>query len=362
MKNSCIRHRLEILFFFIFLFLFFHGTSRSYPDIPDDNLAYPVLLVSKDGGSGSGFFYNKDDASYLITARHVLFKETTLRVRERFVVPKPLRHKLFCEEDKLRKEFVLTFCGVMSQEDRDELMRADSAQGHFNFKEAIEKLYEDSQKLKLRNDEITLFSNVPSRFGGKGINEIELKLTKLLETGHISYHPSHDVAYIRIGISKKVGEQDQIDLLGGVTKKQGSGFIGVAKDNFKLLKDVYVGNQVFVFGYPTSITRIDPWLDISLPLLRKGIIAGINNDLKAVILDCPVFQGNSGGLVIEVEEKSFKEIKYRAIGLVTNFVPYKKKWFQNSGYSVVVPMDFVNDLIALGESGSPLDKGQTNAK
>jgi hypothetical protein len=187
-------------------------------------------------------------------------------------------------------------------------------------------------------------------------------LTKLLETGHISYHPSHDVAYIRIGIPKKVAGRDRIDLLGGVTKKQGSGITGVAKENSKLLKDVYVGNQVFVFGYPTSITRIDPWLDVSLPLLRKGIVAGINNDLKAVILDCPVFHGNSGGLVIEVEKKSFTEIKYRAIGLVTNLVPYQRNWIQNSGYSVVVPMDFVDDLIALGKFGSSLEKGQTNAK
>jgi hypothetical protein len=141
--------------------LFFHGTSHAYPDIPDDYLVYPVLLVSKDGGSGSGFFYNKDDAIYLITARHVLFRETTLRVRERFVVPKPLRHKLFFGEDKLRKEFVLTFYGVMSQEDRDEIMRVASTHGHFNFKEAIEKLYEESQKLKLRNDEVTLFRMLP---------------------------------------------------------------------------------------------------------------------------------------------------------------------------------------------------------
>ncbi len=361
MKNVSIKYRYGLLFFFMALLLLLPRISQSDPDLPNNNLSYPVLLVSKVG-TGSGFFYNKDDATYLITARHNLFKETTLRVPERFEVPKPLRHKFFCEKDKEKKDFILAFHGVMSKDDKDGLMKAAPRTIHYSFKETIEKLYDESQNLKLRTDDTTLFSNIPKRFGGKGINEVKLKLSKLYESGHISYHPSHDVAYIRIGIIQKVTGQDQIKFVGGVTKKQGVGIIGVAKDNFKLLKDVDVGNQVFVFGYPTSITFIDPWLDIRLPLLRKGIIAGINNDLKAIILDCPVFHGNSGGLVIEVEKTPFKGNKYRAIGLITNFVPYKKRWFQNSGYSVVVPMDFVEELIEFGGSGSHLNKGQTNAK
>ena len=348
MKNVSIRHRFGILFFCMALFLPSPGISQPYPDIPDDNLSYPVLLVSKTGRTGSGFFYNKENASYLITARHNLFKETTLRVPEQFVVPKPLEHKFFCIEDTANKEFILNFFGVMSKDDRDELIKA-APTGHYNFKGAIEKLYKESQNLKLHDDEITLFSNVPKNFGGKGINEIQLQLVKLYESGQIKYHPSHDVAYIKIGISKKVAEEVRIYSLEGVTFKQGAGFISVDKDNFKVLKDVVVGNTVFVFGYPTSITKIDPWLDIRLPLLRKGVVAGKNDVLKAIILDCPVFYGNSGGLVIEVERMSLGESRYIAIGLITNLVFYQKLWLQNSGYSIVVPMDFVEELIALDE-------------
>ena len=106
-----------------------------------------------------------------------------------------------------------------------------------------------------------------------------------------------------------------------------------------------VGNEVFVFGYPASITDVNPWLDVKLPLLRKGIIAGKNESLSAIILDCPIFDGNSGGLALEAEKQDFK-IVYKAIGVVTNYVPYQKEWTQNSGYSIVVPMDFVEDLIA----------------
>lgn len=353
MKNGSMSRRFGILFLFIVLFLLSPKTSHSNPDLPDDNLAYPVLIINKTGISGSGFFYNKDNATYLITARHVLFKETSLRIPKQFAVPKTLRHKVFCNVDKVKKEFILTFMGVMTETDRDELMKAISRPDKYNIKEAIEKLYIESQKLKLRNDKITLFSNVPKRFGSKGINEMELKLTKLYGNGQIKYHPSHDVAYIKLGVPKKAESKEMLIFLEGVTKKQGAGLIGLAKDNFKLFKDVLVGNLVFVFGYPTSITNINPWTDIRLPLLRKGIVAGKNDVLKVVILDCPVFYGNSGGLVIEVEKTSFNDVKYRAIGLVTNFVPYQEKWFQNSGYSVVVPMDFVEELIALGNRDQP---------
>ncbi len=45
--------------------------------VPDDNLAYPVLIALKSGEQGTGFFFNTTTASFLVTARHVLFKEKT---------------------------------------------------------------------------------------------------------------------------------------------------------------------------------------------------------------------------------------------------------------------------------------------
>jgi hypothetical protein len=49
-------------------------TSR---EIPDDNLAYPVLISLETGSNGSGFFLNYDSRIYLVTASHVLFDETS---------------------------------------------------------------------------------------------------------------------------------------------------------------------------------------------------------------------------------------------------------------------------------------------
>ncbi len=74
--------------------LILSGNSHAAPDLPDDNLAYPVLLISKDN-TGSGFLYNKADASYLVTARHVLFRETSVQVGHKFLIPKPLVRNIY---------------------------------------------------------------------------------------------------------------------------------------------------------------------------------------------------------------------------------------------------------------------------
>ncbi|MFG3597867.1 hypothetical protein [Bradyrhizobium sp. RDI18] len=42
--------------------------------LPQNNLTYPVLISAGTGGNGSGFYLNTDDAMYLVTACHVLFK------------------------------------------------------------------------------------------------------------------------------------------------------------------------------------------------------------------------------------------------------------------------------------------------
>jgi len=210
---------------------------------------------------------------------------------------------------------------------------------------SIDRLYRNSQILSLRNEVITLYSYdlKDEKFS---IHELEVELTKLLKNGQIKYDPSHDVAYAKIGIRKEINGVNKVAYLEGVTKKRGTSLYGLEKNNFKLLNDVNVGNQVFVFGYPTSITEVNPWLDIKLPLLRKGIVAGKNEELKAIILDCPVYFGNSGGLVIEVGE--IKGVYYyKAIGLISEYVPFESNWFQNSGYSIVVPMDFVQELLGI---------------
>jgi S1-C subfamily serine protease len=44
-------------------------------NIPTDNLSYGLLISISGGGSGSGYFVNTSNKTFLVTAKHVLFNE-----------------------------------------------------------------------------------------------------------------------------------------------------------------------------------------------------------------------------------------------------------------------------------------------
>ena len=44
-------------------------------NLPEDNLAYSILIKFDTGSSASGFFLRADNKLFLVTARHVLFDE-----------------------------------------------------------------------------------------------------------------------------------------------------------------------------------------------------------------------------------------------------------------------------------------------
>jgi hypothetical protein len=128
-----------------------------------------------------------------------------------------------------------------------------------------------------------------------------------------------------------------------------NGIVGVSPDTIKQFDQILVGNNVIVFGYPTSLELKElAQLDPLRPLLRRGLVAGQNLDRRSIVLDCPVYPGNSGGPVLEIDPVG---LGYRTsiIGVVSQFVPFAEsaKFFTmvtNSGYSIATPMDFVLEL------------------
>lgn len=256
--------------------------------IPDDNLAYPVLITLKGGVQGSGFFLNLQAATFLVTARHVLFKEGT-----------------------------------------DDLLAPEA--------------------------EIRSYARDPS---DKGKNIFQLDLATLKQGDNIKRHVTHDVAIVRMGLRTHSTDQETdlhpLKTLDGVVIKEtaASGILGVGESTIKRYSEVMTANDVFIFGFPTSIgLKAIPQIDYLKPLLRAGIVAGTNDQAKTIILDCPVYGGNSGGPVLEVEEDEFVK-HFRIIGVVSQFVPVAETWrnmthgynntnISNSGYAIAIPMDFV---------------------
>jgi hypothetical protein len=168
---------------------------------------------------------------------------------------------------------------------------------------------------------------------------------------HLKLHNSVDVTVIRVFEQmRKTPNGRTGNMPSGVKLLTGSAIVGLDVRSLCKFEDVHVSNDVFVFGYPVSLELRDK----TLPLLRKGIVAGKDYDEGNIIIDCPIFQGNSGGLTIQVCP-SGALTKFQPIGVITHSVLFKEEFrsnqydivnvaFQNSGYGIVEPMDRVLDL------------------
>jgi hypothetical protein len=252
-------------------------------------------LVERADGAASGFYLNTATSVYLVTAKHVLF---------------------------------------------------------------------DPPSGRLRSSQLNLMS-YPRDPKEPGRNNISVDLATLSQAGEIKAHAHEDVAVVRIATvaAARPAETSQgrkITALPGVSFREAatSGILGVALESLKKYDEVLVANEVIVFGYPTSLGLKEiPQLDPLRPLLRLGIIAGLNPGTKSLVIDCPAYPGNSGGPVLEVTREAFSA-KFRVIGVVREFVPFEEKWVNvphgylnrnltNSGYTIATPMDFVLELVKI---------------
>ncbi len=138
-------------------------------------------------------------------------------------------------------------------------------------------------------------------------------------------------------------------LASGITMKANSGYdiLSANLSDIVNFPEVGISNNVFMIGYPRSLSLNDESLEPNQPLLRKGIVAGKNSVKHLVIIDSPAYPGNSGGPIWE-EDPELGKVKL--IGIVTEFVPlverlksnlygYENSNITNSGYAIVVPFD-----------------------
>ncbi len=244
---------------------------------------YSPVLVSVCGGSGSGFYWFRDSNIYFITAAHVLFKDTSLT------------------------------CSIIILESHS-----------FPSKNTDEKRI--------------------------------LNLSAALNAGKLTRHPTQDIALVYIANVLSNGTMKAANYVSTITSSD-SGLVPIG--TFMPFKEVTISNDVYLLGYPKAIGIAEiPQLDYSQPLLRKGIVAGKNLKNNTIIVDCPSYPGNSGGPVLEIDPDEEGGYTIRVIGVLSEFIPFAEKWINtnfryenisvsNSGYSVVIPMDYAGDLINL---------------
>jgi hypothetical protein len=99
-------------------------------------------------------------------------------------------------------------------------------------------------------------------------------------------------------------------------------------------------------------------VDLTQPLIRKGIISQKNDNTGKLIVDSGVYGGNSGGPALVPNHQTNMPpnvTTYSIAGIVTQFVPYltriqpkigiTNEAIVNSGYSVVEPIDYALELM-----------------
>jgi hypothetical protein len=184
--------------------------------------------------------------------------------------------------------------------------------------------------------------------------DMSLNLAQLFRDGEIRYSTNRDVTLVRVEECIP-GNSSVGTPLPGVYKDPRVG-ISTSGDVWSIT-NIQVGGDVFMFGYPLSLTApIQQMFDPSQPLLRKGIVAGVNLEKRVVIVDCPSYQGNSGGPVIQIDHPSFGLTANHIIGVVSSFVPFEEEWenktlhyshkfVSNSGYTIIEPMDIALELV-----------------
>ena len=264
------------------------------PALPNDNYTDWAVFITIGEKVGSGFIMQASNSVYIVTARHVLFDDT----------------------------------GAVTN-------------WHLWSTRAVVKGFHT-------------ISNAaePSSWS------MELNVAALLARGELRYSIPHDVALGRFEdcnpTNPAVVSIDETIVRFTSAEKSMRPFPASAT---KKLKQLVVGSDVVAFGFPSSIGLDEaPQIDRSLPLLRKGMIAGVNRSRETVILDLPVYGGDSGGPVMLRESDGITFCAFYMIGVQTQFVPFREigqnvrfhyfnqNW-ANSGYSVAEPLDAVLDMV-----------------
>jgi hypothetical protein len=279
--------------------------------VPDDNLAYPVMVSLRlnNGAAslGSGFYLNRPNGLYFVTAKHVIFTQKNGEVPDA-----ELELMSYSKDFSTHQPIILTASLSV-------LNAAGNVRAHGQKDVVVVKV----ATIKDNPSDVTPTNSPPSP--------------------SISPAPQAPDPVIPIAF------------VAGITMSAAPGTVIVSfgPEAVRTYEQVLVGNDAIVYGYPRSLGTVstDKQFDLDplRPLLRKGLVAGLNDARRTIILDCPAYPGNSGGPAVEIEPDGFQR-KFLIIGVVVEFVPWVAAnsgltLAFNSGYSVVEPMDGVLELV-----------------
>jgi hypothetical protein len=197
---------------------------------------------------------------------------------------------------------------------------------------------------KLRCESLLISSqNSRGKIESASIFELDMSIATVIDK------KADDVIAIPIGIINKSEFEKYITIIQDGDSKP----LSIDEKDSVLLEKIEIANDVFLIGFPTSlIFQNSKHFDPGKPLLRKGVIAGINSEDNTFIIDCSAYYGNSGGPILELNRNN----DLKVAGIVSRYIPFVIEWrnnreisvshveYMNSGYSVCVPMNSILNL------------------
>jgi len=261
--------------------------------IPDDNLAYPVLIMLRTGSTGSGFFLNTTTNVYLVTARHVLMDGQAATLQ--------------CPVAEL-----VSYSGNP----------------------------EDHTTNRMLLDLGLLFSNKCVKTHSSS-DVMAIKLFLLVTNGVPC--PSGQMAALPGVAVVQTSSNGVVGVKLGAVKRY---------EDVRVANEVYLFGNPSSLGIHEQ-----PQLDPLRPLLRKGIVAALNGKSHSIVLDCPAYPGSSGGPVLEAEgDQAGRQMRVIGVVCqfvpsaevwVNASNGFANRNLSNSGYSIATPMDPVLELLGL---------------
>jgi V8-like Glu-specific endopeptidase len=183
------------------------------------------------------------------------------------------------------------------------------------------------------------------------LNIFSIDLKGSAEAGLLAHDTLHDVAVVLIG--RQVNQVMQYTKFVG--EHPSKGITGNDIHELQYFANVRLGADIFIIGYPKSLGPGLQQYELNKPLLCRGIIAAKNEKQQTLILNASIYHGNSGGPVFAFSPQANN---FQLIGIVTQLIPFESPIYQqgqqlkgvgvfnDSNYSVMIPVDFIVPLIS----------------
>ncbi len=174
------------------------------------------------------------------------------------------------------------------------------------------------------------------------------------DTSVIALSDGHGKSHVIVSDQKLDIAAVQVDL---PRARKGSERIKVAGEHSVAHpRDIFGGQDVLFYGYPLGVAP-----NGVQPLIRQGMIAGIDTQLQIVYLDTQAFPGSSGSPVF-MDARNALTTGPSFIGVIASYVPFMKHLVsaetgglemvqtENSGIAQVVPAWQVENMIRKAKS------------